>query len=655
LTGPSRKICTFSSPQSDILRHEVSIAELNKPSNVLISFLLSSFLSPVPSVSATIDVIRGEVGTIRLGLFIIIIKNQPTTKYIDFVSMSNFYSINSVVPIGSTNVSDTSNTVRYYSVDANIHTLTIMTGTDLNNLKIVPFINSYSIYFQSSVTNIAGSEWNLKFVFNHQILSANMLKMTVTIQPTISMYEFRGSMLLVNIQQIQTEKSAYLLNPTLTATDYMSRKFPIGNTSTTGKLATANFQTAFSGFGTSFNRKCFLGFESISYTKLTGFSFELGKNIYNNYDKYSQVLTSTTTGLIPEIDAVFFCLGLGKECSDSSIYYDMMDKNCYPKTACPLPIPGDITLWPHINICPWCQELICVSCLPTNRSECSACQLGSNSFLNPVTKKCECNVGYHFAYTMLNPVTWNGATKYAYNCIVNCTHLYPGCDLNQCDAGQCFQCLFDYMFVYPALGPRYCLKCSIFQARCVTCHIENICDTCEEGYYLVPIMSTTNASQMIGRSCSACISDCKMCTNSIECETCFPGYQLASGKSQCLCNATLSNLLNCNACTVNITCTSCDTGFYISSATGLCEPCSYIHAECKTCSDSNTCTACSTGYGLDPAAISGKVVCSLCNKQVSNCDNCLQINDCLHCVASYGLAAPLHCMYCELLKVPGCI
>jgi hypothetical protein len=79
----------------------------------------------------------------------------------------------------------------------------------------------------------------------------------------------------------------------------MSRKFSIGNTSNIGKLATANFQTAFSSFGTSFNGKCFLGFESISYTKLTGFSFELGKNTYNNYDKYSQMVTLTTTGLIP--------------------------------------------------------------------------------------------------------------------------------------------------------------------------------------------------------------------------------------------------------------------------------------------------------------------------------------------------------------------
>jgi hypothetical protein len=168
-------------------------------------------------------------------------------------------------------------------------------------------------------------------------------------------------------------------------------------------------------------------------------------------------------------------------------------------------------------------------------------------------------------------------------------------------------------------------------------------------------MSTTNPSQMIGRSCSPCIANCKLCTNSTQCVTCFPGYQLASGNSQCVCNATLANLLNCNACTINITCTSCKTGFYISPATGLCEPCSYIHAECNKCSDSNTCTACNTGYGLDPAAVSGKVICSLCNKQVSNCDKCLQINNCLHCAAPYGLAAPLHCMYCELLKVPGCI
>jgi hypothetical protein len=271
-TGNSQKTCTFSAPQSDILRHQVSVAELNKPSNVLISFLLSSSLSPVPSTSATIDVSNGDSGTIRLGLFIIVIKNQPTTKYIDFISMGNFLSYNSVVPIGAANVSDTSNTVRYYSVDANIHTLTIMAGTDLNNLKIVPFITSYNVYLQSTVINNAGSEWNLKFTFNHQILSASTLKMTVTIQPKISMHEFRGSMLLVNIQQIQTEKSAYLSNPTLTATDCLSQKFTIGNT-TTGKLATALFQTPFADFGTSFNGKCFVGFESVSYTKLTQFSF----------------------------------------------------------------------------------------------------------------------------------------------------------------------------------------------------------------------------------------------------------------------------------------------------------------------------------------------------------------------------------------------
>ncbi len=161
--------------------------------------------------------------------------------------------------------------------------------------------------------------------------------------------------------------------------------------------------------------------------------------------------------------------------------------------------------------------------------------------MNTVTKQCECNPGYYFVYTILSPVTWNGATKSAYNCAVNCTYSYPGCDLNQCDLTQCLQCLFDYMFVYPNAAPRYCEKCS------------------------------------------------------------------------------------------------------------------NIHPECKTCSSENTCSTCSTGYGTDPAAVSGKVVCSICDKLVNYCDDCQQINNCLHCVAPYGLAAPLQCMYCELLKVPGCI
>lgn len=78
--------CTFATPQSGIIRHQLSLAELNKPGNADISFqVVSCLLSPTPSASATFQVRNWESATVKLGFFLILIKDQLSTKYIDFV------------------------------------------------------------------------------------------------------------------------------------------------------------------------------------------------------------------------------------------------------------------------------------------------------------------------------------------------------------------------------------------------------------------------------------------------------------------------------------------------------------------------------------------------------------------------------------------
>lgn len=107
-----------------------------------------------------------------------------------------------------------------------------------------------------------------------------------------------------------------------------------------------------------------------------------------------------------------------------------------------------------------------------------------------------------------------------------------------------------------------------------------------DGYFGVDVTdSTVIPSVVIGRKCDSCLPNCKICSNPLNCDTCFPGYLINGAKTTCNCDATLANLLNCHSCTVNITCSNCDSGYFVSSATGKCEPCSYIHSSCNLCSD----------------------------------------------------------------------
>lgn len=55
-----------------------------------------------------------------------------------------------------------------------------------------------------------------------------------------------------------------------------------------GRIGTVLFDPAFSTFGTSYNKKCLLGFDSLSYTRNTHFTYEMGKNSLGNFDRFGQ-------------------------------------------------------------------------------------------------------------------------------------------------------------------------------------------------------------------------------------------------------------------------------------------------------------------------------------------------------------------------------
>jgi hypothetical protein len=64
-----------------------------------------------------------------------------------------------------------------------------------------------------------------------------------------------------------------------------------------------------------------------------------------------------------------------------------------------------------------------------------------------------------------------------------------------------------------------------------------------DGYFGVDV--TNNAvipSVVIGSKCDACLPNCKVCSNTSNCVTCYPGYLLNGAKTICDCDVTLANL-----------------------------------------------------------------------------------------------------------------
>ena len=112
-----------------------------------------------------------------------------------------------------------------------------------------------------------------------------------------------------------------------------------------------------------------------------------------------------------------------------------------------------------------------------------------------------------------------------------------------------------------ACSVNYCQTCrgtSAFQ-----------CVTCNTGYYLVSITTTTNR-------CTSCLNGCGSCTNGTVCIACNAGYGSSSGGGCTTCATS-----NCQSCTADYTtCTGCVPNYMLvagtNGASSSCSACSSV-------------------------------------------------------------------------------
>jgi len=98
------------------------------------------------------------------------------------------------------------------------------------------------------------------------------------------------------------------------------------------------------------------------------------------------------------------------------------------------------------------------------------------------------------------------------------------------------------------------------------------CTLCRDGYYL--------ASNV----CTACATNCAVCTGASACTTGKDGY-FVSGGAPTACAA------NCKVCTSATVCTTGNDGYFVAS--GAPSACA---ANCKVCTSATACTTANAGY-----------------------------------------------------------
>jgi hypothetical protein len=203
----------------------------------------------------------------------------------------------------------------------------------------------------------------------------------------------------------------------------------------------------------------------------------------------------------------------------------------------------------------------------------------------------------------------------------NCTD--PGCKVCDTTLAKCTTCM-------PGLNllATYDVNGIIISTTCVA--------TCPSDRY------ATNGV------CAACIANCDVCSDNMQCLGCSKGYVLQNGRCQTTCDTyyadrsgicTRCNNANCQQCdslTLS-SCRRCDSTFYLKNSdcisecgatyystsavsTGnVCQPCG---TNCAVCTDSLTCTTCSNYYFLQG---------TICTQCMANCKTCKDIYNCDIC------------------------
>ena len=154
-------------------------------------------------------------------------------------------------------------------------------------------------------------------------------------------------------------------------------------------------------------------------------------------------------------------------------------------------------------------------------------------------------------------------------------------------------------------GVGYFLKdngqCDKCHGDCASCHNQNDCDSCKEGYYF-------NFDE---KFCFNCEIGCRKCSNSDRCEECKDGYYLSSGKCY-QCN------WPCKTCYNSSICTSCIDNYFLSS-----NKCFQCNINCKTSNDNCKCDSCKEGFYLNNyQCLNCTLNCKTCQGSAKNCSSC---------------------------------
>lgn len=215
-----------------------------------------------------------------------------------------------------------------------------------------------------------------------------------------------------------------------------------------------------------------------------------------------------------------------------------------------------------------------------------------------------------------------------YPCNENCTIcLMYGTNFTNGSADICFACQINFYLLnsicYQTCPAGYyptgsiCAPC---MSNCLSCSNYSSCSSCTSPYYLFnqqclticpaayfAVVNSTNNQSI----CTACPSNCQVCTSQTTCINCNANYFLSSGN--CVSNCSGGLLPNyekmCSSCqcltcsTTSYNCTACSLpkSLYLSQCLSIC-PSGYY-------SNNNTCVSCMSNC----AACTSSTLCSICS------------------------------------------
>ncbi|XP_045183316.2 multiple epidermal growth factor-like domains protein 10 isoform X2 [Mercenaria mercenaria] len=163
--------------------------------------------------------------------------------------------------------------------------------------------------------------------------------------------------------------------------------------------------------------------------------------------------------------------------------------------------------------------------------------------------------------------------------------------------------------------------------NCETCHNDNICERCVDGYYNGHLY--VNQQYLEIKNCSLkCSENCEACTSNKTCTKCKPGFCIDTENITC---QRRCNDINCESCASCDVCTRCFVWYYGKTCEqkcrdgckdGLCNM-ENGHCSCRQNFQGKKCDMCvlgKYGYNCDKNCSTG-CQANICDKQRGVCDH----------------------------------